>query len=418
MIKFYFFLIILFSTFSLTVSSQVFSIGKFSIGESRIPLNLNDFIIHTNSTSIETKFIPESLQWLRNENNLLVPRVLLEISINNNDSNIYLVADKKIIIPTKEDTIYSTKIYVDLFNPGEITVFSGEKPLDTIIVESKNFSSGKLKQLIDYSCSPYSLKIEGIDSEYISVGCKMNYLGKWYSRTPRLEITMSSTNLKTINGKSPPYFFYLDSNSPLEIKLIDQAKQIKILRLEAQIPKRLNRFHTALGFGPYIYKASILNETTTPLLAPSLMIYGKFDLTETASIKAFDALLYAKSLFNNSGMYFSYDLAEVFDNRILINALIGFQGIHYNFSKKTNNTEFQILYPQGFEVLYKHAFGIENYNLFYGMFLSTGQQRYTNAWLRFGKRNFVELNYIDWGHDSSHIQMWGISFGIPFISAF
>jgi hypothetical protein len=165
-----------------------------------------------------------------------------------------------------------------------------------------------------------------------------------------------------------------------------------------------------------MYKAVQKLDDTKTLLAPSLMIYGKFDLTETASLKAFDALLYSKSLFNNSGLYFSYDLASLFDNKIFINALLGFQGIHYSFDRKTTNTVFEIIYPQGFEVLYKHAFGLENYNLFYGMFLSTGQQRYTNAWVRFGKRSFVELNYIDWGLDSNHIQMVGLSVGIPFIN--
>lgn len=403
---------------SLQVGAQAFSIAKFSIGETRIPLDLNDFVIHTKSKNIQTNFIQDSLQWIRNENNLLVPRILLEIQVIQNISDVYFNIDKKIIFPSKAGTHYSTKIYVDLFNPAEISVFSGNILLDSITIEAKSTSNAKSKQLIDYSCSPYSLKIEGIDNEYISVGCKMNRLGNWYANTPRLEITMSSTNLKTIAGNKPPYFFYLENSSPVEIQLVDQDKKINSVRIEAQVPARINRFHTALGFGPYIYKAGIHDEMTESLLASSLMVYAKFDLTDTASFKAFDALLYSKSLFNNSGLYFSYDLAELFDNKILINALLGFQGIHYSYSRKNNGTEFRMLYPQGFEVLYKHAFGLENYNLFYGMFLSMNQERYTNAWLRFGKRAFLELNYIDWGFNTSQIQMWGVSVGIPFVSAF
>ena len=75
-----------------------------------------------------------------------------------------------------------------------------------------------------------------------------------------------------------------------------------------------------------------------------------------------------------------------------------------------------MIYPQGFEILYKHAF-IENYNLAYGMFLSTNSEKYTNAWFRYGKKNFLELNYITWGHEQSQIKMWGLSVGIPFFSA-
>lgn len=412
------FLITTIFTFFNHVHAQAFSFGQFSIGESRIPLDISDFIIHSQSEIIKTSFIKDSVQWIRNENNLLVPRVLLDVAILSNTSNIYLMMDKKIVIPSNSNNIHSTKIYVDLFNPSEIAVYVADRLLDTITIQAKSSAGAKTKQLIDYSCSPYSLKIEGIDDEYISVGCKMHRLGKWYAQTPRLEITMSSTNLKTLSGNNPPYFFYLDDSSPLEINLINHEKKVKYLHIEAKVPPRINRLHTSLGFGPYLYKAGIENQMTDSLLASSLMGYAKFDLTETASFKAFDALLYSKSLFNNSGLYFSYDLAEIFDNRILINALLGFQGIHYSYSRHNTGTEFQILYPQGFEVLYKHAFGIENYHLFYGMFLSTSQEPYTNAWLRYGKRVFLELNYIDWGHNNSRIQMWGVSLGIPFFNAF
>ena len=202
---------------SLNVSAQVFSIAKFSIGESRIPLDLNDFVIHTQSTKIKTNFIKESLQWIRNENNLLVPRILIDITVDESKSDIFLSMEKKIIVPSKNGSFYSAKLYVDLFNPMDINIFAGKELLDNVTIEAKTSSSAKSKQLIDYSCSPYSLKIEGIDNEYISVGCKMNTLGKWYAQTPRLEITMSSTNLKTVAGNKPPYFFYLENNSPIEI---------------------------------------------------------------------------------------------------------------------------------------------------------------------------------------------------------
>jgi len=115
------------------------------------------------------------------------------------------------------------------------------------------------------------------------------------------------------------------------------------------------------------------------------MLYGKFDFNDTTSLKGFDALLYSKTLFNNSGVYFSYDLAEILDGRILINTLLGFQGLHFKYSPQTPS-QFRVIYPQGFEVLYKHAF-IENYSLFYGMFLSTSAEQYTNSWIRYGKKS-------------------------------
>jgi hypothetical protein len=321
-----------------------------------------------------------------------------------------------IVIPVRNENFFTTQIYVDLFNPDTALVYSGMDLMDKIVIEARATLNARSKQLIDYSCAPYNLKLEGIDSEYLSIGCKMNRLGKFGSEYPRLEITLSSTNLRTMNDAKPPYTIFLEDNSPVELKMKGVDQKIKTFHLEALIPKRLNRLKTSVGFGPYIYQSDFQNDKQLSNLAPSLMIYGKFDINETSSFKAFDALLYSKSRFNNSGLYFSYDLADAFDGRVLINALLGFQGLHYKYSNDTP-TEFKLIYPQGFEVIYKHAF-IENYHLTYGMFLSTSSESYTNAWIRYGKSSFLELNYINWGHDKSHIKMLGLSIGIPFFSAF
>jgi hypothetical protein len=402
--------------FSTTAPAQIISLGKFSIGESRIHADLNDFVIHTKHPDVAAAWVPNSVQWIRNENNLLVPRALLKIFIRNNTNLIHVEYNKTLVVPVKKKNYASTEIYVDLFNPDSALVFSGTDLLDKIVIEARAVLNARSKQLIDYSCSPYQLKLEGIDSEYLSVGCKMSRLGKFGSERPRLEITLSSTNLRTMNDTKPPYTIYLEDNSPVEIKMKGVDQKINTFHLEATLPKRLNRLKTALGFGPYIYESAYLTESKSNSVAPSLMIYGKLDINETSSFKAFDALLYSKTFFNNSGLYFSYDLAEAFDGRILLNTLIGFQGLHYKFSDQTPTT-FRLIYPQGFEVIYKHAF-VENYNLTYGMFLSTSAEIYTNAWLRYGKSSFLELNYIEWAHDQSHIKMWGLSVGIPFFSAF
>lgn len=399
------------------VSAQTFNFAKFSIGDSRIQVDLKDFYIHNTRPEVKAIWVPDSVQWIRNENNLLVPRALLRISIQTNDPLVHIDYNNSVIIPFKNiNQVYETEIYVDLFNPGITSVISGNEVLDKIIIDAKETKNARSKQLIDYSCSPYDLKIDGIDTEYLSIGCKMNRLGKLGDNYPLLEITMSSTNLRTINGAKPPYTIYLKDNSPVEIKMKGVDNKTKTFQLSASLPKKLHRLKTAIGFGPYIYQSEFQEAKQTANLAPSIMLYAKYDLTETASLRAFDALLYSKSLFNNSGLYFSYDLAAAFDGRVLLNALLGFQGLHYKYSP-ANDTEFHLIYPQGFELVYKHAF-IENYNLIYGMFLSTSAQAYTNAWLRYGKSSFLEFNYIDWANNKSHIKMWGISVGLPFFSAF
>jgi hypothetical protein len=397
-------------------NAQIISFAKFTIGESRIKADLNDFEIHKTHPDIKVVWIDKTVQWIRNENNLLSPRAILRVIINKKLGLPHLELNNSIIIPVQKKNFTVADVYIDLFNPEIVSIFSGKDLLDKITIEAKSTSLAHSKQLIDYSCSPYNLKIEGIDNEYISIGCKMQRVGKYGSETPRLEITLNSTNLRTLNGSKPPYSIFLEDNSPVELQLkgIDQKPQI--LHLEATLPKRLNRLKTAIGAGPYVFQSDYQSEKQITKLAPSIMIYGKLDINETSSFKAFDALLYNKSFFNNSGLYFSYDLAEAFDGRVLFQALLGFQGLHYKYSS-SSPTVFRLIYPQGFEVVYKHIF-VENYNLMYGMFLSTSSESYTNAWLRYGKSSFLELNYIDWGQEKSHIKMIGLSIGIPFMSGF
>ena len=408
--------IFLFVALTNTSSAQIISFGKFSIGQSRIHADLKDFFIHSSHPDIAAAWVPGSVQWIRNENNLLVPRALLKIVVRNNSSLVHVNYHNSIIFPVLKNNYLATEIYVDLFNPDIASIFSGVQLLGKITIEAKAVVNARSKQLVDYSCSPYNLKIEGIDSEYLSVGCKMNRLGKFGNEHPRLEITLSSTNLRTLNDSKPPYTIFLNDNSPVEIQMKGVDQKIKTFHIEANLPARLHRFKTALGFGPYIFQSDFKAKPQIKSLAPSLMIYGKFDINETSSIKAFDAFLYSRTLFNNSGLYFSYDLAEAFDGRILIDTLLGFQGLHYKYATGSP-TIFKFIYPQGFEVIYKHAF-MENYHLVYGMFLSTTSESYTNAWLRYGKKNFIELNYIQWSLDQSHIKMLGLSVGIPLFNAF
>jgi hypothetical protein len=402
--------------------AQTLSFAKFSIGESRVKLNLNDFLIqHQNGKSVSLKLRTETIQWIRNENNLLTPRALLEIKIKSDTPDVTISYLNKMIVPVstlENKTELSTSVYVDLFNPGEVKISKNNTIFDIITIHSKKQNLKMTSQLIDYSCAPYRLQVTGVDNEFISVGCKMDKLGTFLHQTPKLEVTLSSTNLKSANNDFPPFNFYLTESSQTKMLVKDGNNELKTIQIEATLPKRLHRMKMALGLGPYVYESSYQALSAKGQLAPSaIMLYGKFDFTDTSSIRAFDALLVGKSFFNNSGLYLSYDLAEAFDGRILMNTLLGFQGLHYNYSKE-KPTEFNMIYPQGFEVIYKHAFGIQNYHLYYGMFLSTNSETYTNAWIRYGSKYFVELNYIDWGHGDSKMKMLGLSVGLPIFEAF
>ena len=403
---------------SLEINAQTaFNFGRHTIGESRIPLALNDFKISNSHQDVQTKIVADSLQWIRNESNLLIPQILVAIMIKRPTSQIHLETNGLTILPVKKSEYFYTELFIDLFNPGDVAIFDGKDKIDTIIVSS-NKSVANKSQLIDYSCAPYNVRLHGLDDDYLSIGCKLHRQGKWGEETPRLELTFSTTNLRMQNGASSPYKIYLQDNGAVELTLIDREQKEHQIKIEATLPKRLQRLKTAFGFGPYSFKSAESSNETGPKWAPSVMLYGKLDLTDVTSLKVFDALLYSKTLFNNSGLYFSYDLAEAFDSRLVFNALLGFQGLHFRYDSKSN-TQFRLIYPQGFEVTWKHLLGKENLHLTYGMFISTDKSEdYTNAWIRVGTKTFWEINYIDWKYQNSKVSTWGLSMGIPLANFF
>lgn len=400
----------------MTLKAQIISFAKVSIGESRVKVDQNEFTIRYNKKEIKSYFIADTIQWLRNDSNLLTPRALLALAINLDESNLSINYKGKIIFPTKRPNYFYTEIYVDLFNPGTIEIYRGKELFDKIQIVSNGAANAKSKQLIDYSCAPFKLSIEGVDSEYISVGCKLESYGKSHDRRPRLEVTFSSTNLFNLKGETPPFTIYLNDSSPVFLDLVNSSGEISKIKIKAELPSKLKRLKLAGGIGPYIYKSQEYQSEIENRLTMSYMLYGKYDLTETSSLKAFDALIYSQSIFNNSGLYFSYDLAEAFDGRVLVNALLGFQGLHFR-QDKTRKTTFEVLYPQGFEIMYKHAFGILNQHLTYGMFFSTTNEIYTNAWIRYGGKIFGEINYIDWKNNHQSTSMIGLSIGFPILQA-
>lgn len=395
--------------------AQSLEFEKTTVGESRVEVDLKDFQIEHTNQEVAVLFIPKSVRWQRNTDNLLIPKVLLKIVISPKilGNKITLEHENASFIPSvTKSGIRKIDLSVDLFNPGVIKIFDGESVIDEIKLNSKNDKKYKQKQLIDYSCSPYDIKIQGADNDYLSVGCKLEKMGALGSETPRLLVTLSSPTMLAPNGTKPPFKLILTDNNPALIELKDQHNVFKNISIKATLPARLYRLKVAMGLGPYLSSAEQagLKENGKP--GASIMFYGKYDLTQSSSIRFFNATVYPKTLFNNAGLYFSYDLAEILDGRIVLNTLLGAQALHLKFNNKSK-MNFDFLYPQGFELTYKHIFNRENYHLTYGMFLSNGEKKYTNAWIRYGTSFFYEANYISWQKLDSEYHTWGLSIGFP-----
>lgn len=394
------------------------SFGPVEVGASRIPLKLSDFKIFKSKKSPEivASFQEDSVQWVRTNNNLLTPRALLRITINS-EGNYHIEYLGRKIIPQGHQKKF-VDLYVDLFTPGHVLILKNAKEIEKITLETKLKAKKGEVHLIDYSCSRYNVEIEGLDDEYLSVGCLMDRTGKFGKERPRLTVSWTTTNYSLVTGSPPPYITIFKNSIPAEFQLVDREGNIKNVSIKVKIPRRLKRLKTALGVGPYGFRAQREDAVNATSIAPAAMAYARLDLTNTTSFRLFNALVTNKSFFNNAGIYFAYELADAFDQRLQFVPLLGLQGLSFKFNS-ASPTSHKIIYPQGLEVVYNHAFGITNYQIVYGMFLSTqSQETYDNAWIRWGKKYFWEVNYIRWGRNTERAQTWGLSIGIPFLSFF
>jgi len=407
----------------LKAEDSLFSIsfGEVSVGASRVPIKLSDFKLFgiKKNKNVKAFFIKNSVQWIRTKNNLLVPRARIALKARHY-KNIHFKYLGQTIIPVfKHNKYHYSEIFMSLFEPGILKVYEGSNLVEEISLKAKKISKVKKDvRLIDYSCARYNVEVTGLENEYFSLGCQLSKTGQFGNEKPRLQVTWAATNFTLLDGQAPPYTSFLSDNSPVNLTVIDKEGAKRQIKITAKLPKRLKRLKTAVGLGPYTFKAEEGTATRDSQLAPAFMLYAKYDFSFTTSLRGFDALVFNESIFNNSGLYFAYELADAMDKRISLVPLLGAQGLSYRYNKKSE-FKHDFIFPQGFELVFKHVFGIENYNVVYGMFLSTSSDvTYDNIWLRWGKGYFWELNFIRWGQDDQKASMFGLSIGLPLATFF
>lgn len=397
------------------------SFGSVLIGEKRIPIDLDLFELQMTNKNLNLKatFVRNSVQWVRVNDILLLPRAAVKIQASLPAHKVHLIYQNNIVLmQSNSESESETEMFVSLFNPSPIKVVIDGKESGLIEIQSRNVRGIKDNILIDYSCAPYNLEIKGLEDHFASIGCNLLRHGDFGSEYGVLEIYWSTSDLTLLDGSGPPFTGIVKEENPLRVQVKNALDEISVVEIKANVPKRLNRIKTAIGFGPYVFKTHEDNSQSKEVITPSYMVYGNFYLNKQNSLRAFDAMIWQKSFFNNLGLYYANELALVFDNRIQLTTLLGAQTVSYYF-KQSQKTLHQVIYPQGFELSYLHAFGMKNYSLVYGMFIYPfGVNNYQNIWLRHGKRWFWELNYLSWANGDKKTYMYGLSVGIPFISFF
>ena len=407
------FISLLISFYIYAESPLSISFGPVNVGEKRIEIDLSNFHLEkeNKSNTISAKMISGSTQWIRTQENLLAPRALVEIKVNS-QKTISISHHEKVILASG-DKIKTTRLYINIFDPQEIKIFENNKHLDSLRLESNIKLKNKVGHLVDYSCAPYNVDVQGLDDQYLSIGCSMERHGSIGREKARLTITWATTNFYVNKKMRSPYTVILNEASPLNIFVQNSKGEKRKIKITANFNNRAHRLKAAFGLGPYMFKTNLQEEQRDPAIAPAAMLYAKWELTEVSSFRAFDALVAQTSLFNNAGLYFAYDVASAFDNRVKFVPLLGLQLLTFKYDLDRSDYN-RIIYPQGLEIVWKHAFGVENYHVIYGMFLSPETEvDYSNFWIRWGKRYFWELNYISFASEERKAHMWGLSLGLP-----
>ncbi len=391
------------------------------VAESRLPLKASDFNIEIENPGklkINAEIDEQSIGWVRYEDILLLPTARLKISAEKLAANSFIQYKDRAVNFQHTEADSHTEINVSLFESHTLQIRS-EK---TILAKIKiNFvKTDKPKLLIDYTCSRNDIKIDGLENEYLSIGCRTKRIGKFGSEKPLLEIIWLSPDLRIKNSDSIPYHAAILNEHPVKANVVSTATgKSKLISIQASIPKRLHRLFTAYGFGPYAFETKLEAEsgtvsTKSEPIATSLMLYINYKISETVSIRGFDAAVFKESVFNNAGLYLGSDFGFSFDNKLYFSTLIGVQYLYFQFDKDSKVFN-EPIYPQGIEFMYRHAFGEPNYIISGGIFLSPSDSvDYKNIWIRWGKGYFWELNLISWGKDEFSTTTYGLSLGIPF----
>lgn len=392
------------------------------LGEGRIPFSKKDVKINIKTfgnVNIKAIIDRSSFEWVRYDKILLVPRVRLKIKVASSNPAYYLSYKRKTISFQQSSKNSYSELFYSLYETEKVKIFKSTKQVGEIHITFTPRQTPRV--VIDYTCSRNGIVITGLKNEHFSIGCHTRRIGQFGKEKPMLEILWVSPELKIVGENYVPYQAAFTHKRPIHIKVKNIITgEYKTLKISARIPKRLHRLFTAYGYGPYALHTKLTDSETQTTgqihtgIAPALFFYLNYKISETTSIRGFDAAIFQESIFNNAGLYLGSDFGFSLDNKLYFTTLLGVQYLYFKFDEDSTEVS-EPIFPQGLEFMYRHAFDIPNYIISGGIFLSTDREiEYENVWVRWGKNYFWELNLISWGKDNFEAKTWGLSVGFPF----
>ncbi len=398
-------------------SVQDLSLAGLRLAEQRLPIALNDFVLKKeNNAKVGLKWEKDSVQWIRLNEVLLMPRAKLRIQIPATEANFHIRYLNKVYLLQTYKGRAILDLWVSLFRAEPITIIQGDKTYEVISISAQKSKQAVSSQLIDYSCAQWGIEITGLDDDYLSVGCQFTRSGKFGSEVPHLEILWSAASYRLADNSPSPYYASITNSQPVEFEVVNSKNEKRKVSIKSKLPTRVKRLRVGFGLGPHQFKTREA-QSTEERWTGSYFLYSNLFLADGVSLRAFDAYTRQNATFNNAGLYYATEISKFFDNRFSFTTLIGAQILTYKTPQGDNFNE--AIFPQGGEIVWMHPFGLKNYRLTAGLFFDLSQAHtYQNNWLRFGKSTFVEVNYIKWGRENTQAELWGFSVGFPLFELF
>jgi hypothetical protein len=381
--------------------------------------------------NVEPSLAHATLQWVRVQDILVIPRARLVLDMTEVDAG--QVSNTGFIeVARVENRHGQAEIPIPLI--------SGDRNITTVIVKRgqdilkgqlqvkfkprANLDSGQGRSYVDPSCSPYRLKVESTGrsaDDWVYVGCRLARVYSSEHLTASLEVFVYWDNVEQsiqVGGIETPSssvsLWSLRLKPDLE-KIELQAKD-HVIHFSYETEKKLHNGYVGAGIGPYDYhfQGNGVNSQSLQLL---VNLTASYFITESIRIVAVGSSTLNDQNFTDLGLYLKVENYRVLDRRLGVNLLLGAHAVGYRASGRFYYLT--SMFPQGIEGVFYDAFA-PNQNLTLGAFLFpiiNGGNGYYNIWLRWGNQTYVEVNYYLWQATTNEIpfynQTFGVSVGFP-----
>jgi len=384
-------------------------------------------------SGVHMELVSGSLTWVRVGRLLVLPRGRVRVSVQGAETVQLQVGGSVQQIPSQGGeapvSLFAGIQELKILRHGKVT----RHPFEVVFSPPPESAAASLSSrvFVDASCSSHRLEVTQKSSlplhQWIYVGCRLVHSRSDESPVPQLEVQVAWAGVQppvavggipqdASSGSTHAPTALLSSEHPRATFSDSSGTEFEI---RAQLPRQLKTAFLGVGLGPYSYLIQVPGKATVQTVSPITTFYGSYFLAEGSRMVFFDAFPVHGDWYNDFGLYFHSESTRALDERLSVNLLLGFHLISF---KSPLGIQQRLGAPQGFEMIYRDAFGRRN-NLSVGGFFypPIAGKAYYNTWLRVGtSKIFGELNYLSWrevaddGYEALSRSV-GISVGAPLL---